>query len=235
MKPRIGIIVCGLYDNRQFVTNAYIQSVRYAGGLPFLLPLIKSSSVIEEYVALCDGFLFCGGADITPLLFGQEPVNGIGETNIRLDIFQIRFMKKALASGKPILAICRGMQILNVACGGTIYQDISLKSHDTLNHMQYSTSRTDISHKVTVKSGTALHQITGKVLYTNSFHHQAIEKLGLGLIASAQTSDHIIEAVEMPSRSFVMGIQWHPEAMFQTSEKMRQLFRQFIKHSYSNG
>ena len=96
MKSKIGIIVCGLYENKQFVTNAYIQSVRYAGGLPFLLPLIKSSSAIEEYVALCDGFLFCGGADITPLLFGQEPVNGIGETNIRLDIFQIRFMKKVL-------------------------------------------------------------------------------------------------------------------------------------------
>ncbi len=235
MKSKIGIIVCGLYENKQFVTNAYIQSVRYAGGLPFLLPLIKSSSAIEEYVALCDGFLFCGGADITPLLFGQEPVNGIGETNIRLDIFQIRFMKKVLESQKPVLAICRGMQILNVACGGTIYQDISLKSRDTLNHMQNSTSRTDISHKVTIKPGTQLHRIIGTILYTNSFHHQALDQLGSGLIVSAQTSDHIIEAIEMPSRPFVIGIQWHPEAMFQTSEEMRDLFHQFVKHAYSNG
>ena len=87
MKSKIGIVVCGLHDNRQFVTNAYIQSIRYAGGLPFLIPLVKSTAAIEDYISLCDGFLFCGGADITPLLFGQEPVNGIGETNIRLDIF----------------------------------------------------------------------------------------------------------------------------------------------------
>ena len=126
MKSKIGIVVCGIYDNKQFVTNTYIQSIRYAGGLPLLIPLVKSNSAIDEYVKLCDGFLFCGGADITPLLFGQEPVNGLGETNIRLDIFQIRLMKKALESQKPILAICRGMQVLNVACGGTIYQDISL-------------------------------------------------------------------------------------------------------------
>lgn len=229
MKSKIGIVVCGIYDNKQFVTNTYIQSIRYAGGLPLLIPLVKSNSAIDEYVKLCDGFLFCGGADITPLLFGQEPVNGLGETNIRLDIFQIRLMKKALESQKPILAICRGMQVLNVACGGTIYQDISLKSEDTLNHMQNSASRTDISHKVTVKSGTQLHQIVGSILYTNSFHHQALDRLGTGLVVSAHTSDHIIEAVEMPAHPFVIGIQWHPECMFQTSKEMRELFCRFIK------
>lgn len=125
MQPKIGIIVCGLFENRQFVSNAYIQSIRYAGGLPLIIPLVKSTPAITDYVRLCDGFLFCGGADITPLLFGQEPLNGIGETNISLDIFQIRLMKHILQSKKPLLAICRGIQILNVACGGTILQDIS--------------------------------------------------------------------------------------------------------------
>lgn len=229
MKPKIGIIVCGLHDNRQFVTNAYIQSVRYAGGLPFLIPLVKSSAAINDYLSLCDGFLFCGGADITPLLFGQEPVNGIGETNIRLDLFQIRLMRKILETSKPVLAICRGIQILNVACGGTIYQDLSLKSGDLLNHMQTSVSRNEISHKVTVKPGTLLHQITGSILYTNSFHHQALDKLGAGLITSAKTSDSTIEAIEMPSHPFVVGVQWHPEAMYQTSPAMRELFSRFVK------
>lgn len=229
MKPKIGIVVCGLHENKQFVTNAYIQSIRYAGGLPLIIPLVKSNPAIDDYIRLCDGFLFCGGADITPLLFGQEPVNGIGETNISLDIFQIRLMKRILLTKKPVLAICRGIQILNVACGGTIYQDISLKSGDILNHMQSSNSRKDISHKITVEQGTRLHKIVGSILYTNSFHHQAISSLGQGLIVSAHTSDGVIEAIEMPDRSFVIGVQWHPEAMFRNSSEMRELFHAFIR------
>lgn len=229
MKPKIGIVVCGLYDNKQFVTNAYIQSIRYAGGLPFLIPLIKSNPAIDEYIQLCDGFLFCGGADITPLLFGQEPVNGIGETNISLDIFQIRLMKRILLTKKPVLAICRGIQILNVACGGTIYQDISLKPGDALNHMQTSTSRKDISHKIKTTPGTLLQGIIGNILYTNSFHHQVLDQLGDGLIASAHTSDGTIEAVEMPDHPFVVGVQWHPEAMYRNSSEMRALFHAFIR------
>ena len=85
-KPLIGIVVCGLSDNRQFVSNPYIQSVRYSGGIPILLPLIRSDTMLEQYLRLCDGFLFCGGNDITPLLFGQEPREGIGNTNITLDV-----------------------------------------------------------------------------------------------------------------------------------------------------
>ena len=165
------------------------------------------------------------------MLFGQEPVNGIGETNIRLDLFQLRLMRKILETSKPVLAICRGIQILNVACGGTIYQDLSLKSGDVLNHMQTSVSRNEISHKVTVKPGTLLHQITGNILYTTSFHHQALDKLGAGLITSAKTSDGTIEAIEMPSHPFVVGVQWHPEAMYQNSSAMRELFSRFVKTS----
>lgn len=229
MRPKIGIVVCGLFENKQFVTNAYIQSIRYAGGLPLIIPLVKSTPAIEDYIKLCDGFLFCGGADITPLLFGQEPVNGIGETNISLDIFQIRLMRQILQTKIPVLAICRGIQILNVACGGTILQDISLKPGDALNHMQTSNSRKDISHKIIVEQNTLLHHITGSILYTNSFHHQILDRLGEELIASAHTSDGTIEAVEMPDHPFVVGVQWHPEAMFRTSSVMRDLFHAFIR------
>lgn len=229
MKSKIGIVVCKLHENRQFVTNTYIQSIRCAGGLPLIIPLVKSTSAIADYVKLCDGFLFCGGGDITPLLFGEEPLNGIGETDISLDLFQIRLMKQILQTRKPLLCICRGMQILNVACGGTILQDISLKTGDALNHMQTSGSRRDISHKVTVEPNTLLHKITGSILYTNSFHHQILDRLGNGLIASAHTSDGTVEAVEMPDRPFTIGVQWHPEAMFRTSSAMRDLFHAFIK------
>ncbi|WP_461810837.1 gamma-glutamyl-gamma-aminobutyrate hydrolase family protein [Faecalimonas sp.] len=230
MKPKIAIIICGLSENRQFVTNSYIQAIHHSGGLPLIIPLIKSNVAIQEYISLCDGFLFCGGGDITPLLFGQEPLDKLGETDITLDIFQLRFMRHVLLSGKPILAICRGMQLLNIACNGTICQDISLKQKDCLNHMQRS-SRKDISHKIITKSGTLLHRLIGKIVYTNSFHHQTVDRLGKGIICSANTSDGIIEGIELHNHSFAVGVQWHPEAMYHSTPVMRKLFFSFIHMS----
>jgi len=231
MKTKIGIIICDLIDSKQFVTDAYIQAVKSAGGLPIILPLVKSKTVIQDYVALCDGFLFCGGGDITPLLFGQEPNYGIGATDITLDLFQIRLMKEILKAEKPVLAICRGMQVMNVACGGTIYQDLNQLDIETINHMQTSLSRKDISHKVFFKSKTRLHRMFGDFAFTNSFHHQAIDRLGLGLIISGTTGDDIIEAIEMPSHPFVVGVQWHPESMLNSAPNMKQLFHALIHHA----
>lgn len=231
MKTKIGIVICGLENNRQYVTHSYIQAIKSAGGLPIILPLVKSKPVIREYVSLCDGFLFCGGGDITPLLFGQEPENGIGKTDISLDLFQIRLMKVALESEKPILAICRGIQILNVACGGTIYQDLYSANLETINHMQTSLSRKDISHKVSFASKSHVHRLLGPFAYTNSFHHQAIDRVGKGLIVTGTTGDNIIEAIEMPSHPFVVGVQWHPENMFDSAPNMKQLFFSLIQHA----
>lgn len=231
MEPKIGIVTCGFIDNKQFVTNAYIQSVRYSGGIPLILPLIRSDHIIRDYIALCDGFLFCGGNDITPLLFGQEPKNGNGKTNITLDLFQIRLMKQVLSGKKPVLSICRGMQVYNVACGGTIYQDISLQPGKHLDHMQQSYSRNEVSHRITVEHGTMLKEYIGRCLYVNSYHHQTIDKPGEGLIVSARASDSTIEALEMPSHPFAIGVQWHPECMYRTSPEMRELFGAFILHA----
>lgn len=230
MKSKIGIVICGLMDNRQFVSDAYIQAIKSANGLPLLLPLVKSNEVISDYAELCDGFLFCGGEDITPLLFGEEPAHGIGKTDITLDLFQIRLMKTLLKTRKPILAICRGMQILNVACGGTICQDILLRKEDSLNHMQTSHSRQDISHRVVFSPKSKLQRIIGDFAYTNSYHHQVLDLLGEHLTASGKTSDGVIEAIEMPSHPFVIGVQWHPEAMYENTSNMRHLFHAFMRY-----
>lgn len=230
MKPKIAIIICGLSENRQFVSNSYVQAIHYSGGLPLIIPLVKSKIAIQEYVSLYDGFLFCGGGDITPLFFDQEPLEKLGETNITLDTFQLHFIQHVLLSRKPILAICRGMQLLNIACNGTLYQDISLKQKQCINHMQHS-PRKDINHKIITKPGTLLHKLMGRKIYTNSFHHQAIHRLGQGLISSAHTSDGIIEGIELNNYSFAIGVQWHPEAMYHSTPSMRKLFFYFIHMS----
>lgn len=234
MKPKIGIIICGFIDHNQFVANSYIQSIRYSGGIPLILPLVRSDKILEEYITLCDGFLFCGGNDITPLLFGQEPKNGNGKTNITLDLFQIRIMRQILKINKPILAICRGMQVLNVACGGTIYQDISLQPGKHLDHMQQSFSRQEISHKIFITNNSQLRNYIGNCLFVNSYHHQALDVVGKKLIVSATASDHTIEAIEMPSHPFAIGVQWHPENMYRTSSEMRELFGNFVLKSSVN-
>ena len=230
MKTKIGIVICGSENNKQYVSDSYIQAIKSVGGLPIILPLIKSKVAIQEYVDLCDGFVFCGGGDITPLLFGQEPITNAGKTDISLDLYQIRLMKKILETDKPVLAICRGMQILNVACGGTIYQDINLVNFDTLTHTQNSVSRRDISHKVIFEPGSMVNKLLGNFAYTNSFHHQSVDRLGKGLTVSGFTGDAIVEAIEMPSHSFVIGVQWHPEYMLDLSN-MKQLFYALIRYS----
>ena len=231
MKTKIGIVICGLENNSQYVTDSYIQAIKSAGGLPIILPMIKSKSAIKEYASLCDGFLFCGGGDITPLLFGQEPTNGIGKTDITMDLFQIRMMRQVLESEKAVLAICRGMQVLNVACGGTIYQDLNEVEFDTINHMQTSLSRKDVSHKVSFVSKSRIHGMLGPFAYTNSFHHQAIDRVGKDLIVTGTTGDDIIEAIEMPSHPFVLGVQWHPESMIDSAPNMKQLFFSLVRHA----
>lgn len=230
MKTKIGIVICGLENQRQYVSDSYIQAIKTVGGLPIVLPLIKSKSVITEYAELCDGFLFCGGGDITPLLFGQEPADNSGKTDISLDLYQIRLMKAILETDKPVLAICRGMQVLNVACGGTIYQDMNLIDFETINHMQNSVSRRDISHKVIFEPDSFIQKLLGDFAYTNSYHHQAVDRLGKGLTVSGFTGDAIVEAIEMPSHTYVLGVQWHPENMLDCSN-MKQLFAALLRYA----
>lgn len=230
MKTKIGIVICGLENQKQYVSDSYIQAIKTVGGLPIILPLIKSKSVIAEYKELCDGFLFCGGGDITPLLFGQEPADNSGKTDISLDLYQIRLMKAVLDTDKPVLAICRGMQVLNVACGGTIYQDMNLIDFETINHMQNSISRRDISHKVIFEPDSLIQKLLGSFAYTNSYHHQAIDRLGKGLTVSGFTGDAIAEAIEMPSHTYVLGVQWHPETMLDCSN-MKQLFTALLRYA----
>ena len=231
MKPVIGIVSCGYINQRQFVPQTYIQAVEKSGGTPILLPCTQNEEAYLCYGRQCDGFLFCGGGDITPLLFGEELMTERGGTDFRTDQFHISLMKYLLTLKLPILAICRGMQILNIALGGTIYQDISLRWPVSMNHMQLSEDRSDPCHKITVIKDSILSNILGENEVVNSFHHQCIRILGTSLKISAVASDGIIEAIESDQLSFVVGVQWHPECMLNTYSSMQELFFTFIEKS----
>lgn len=233
MKPVIGIMCCGLNGKQQFITDVYIRAIRLSGGYPVLIPLLPPEFEIDHYLELCHGFLFPGGGDFSPLLFDEDPVPGIGETNLDVDVFQIHFAEKVLTAKKPILGICRGMQILNAARGGSIYQNLTLQTDHPLQHMQTSQNRSDAWHKIIVTEGSLLHTLTGNVVYTNSFHHQSIHIPGEDVSPCAFASDGIIEAIEIKNHPFALGVQWHPEVMFFSSPCMRNLFTAFIEAAAS--
>lgn len=161
MKPVIGILYCGFltqgFDRQSiYVTASYLSAIEASGGLPVIIPYISSTYDIASYTKLCDGFLFCGGDDITPILFHEELCTDRGHTDQKTDSFHLSFMKEALRSRLPIFGICRGMQVLNLALGGTIYQDISLRPQPSLNHMQLSENRSDLCHKISVSNNSLL-------------------------------------------------------------------------------
>ena len=229
MKPVIGIVICGFENSRQFVSQPYIEAIIQSGGCPILLPCTDDRDLLSRYVHMCDGFLFCGGGDITPFLFDEPPLTSAGTTDIKTDIFHLTFMEYALLSNFPILAICRGMQILNVSLGGTIYQDLSLISTPVYHHMQHSESRSDVSHRVYFKPNSLLYRLFGDYCYTNSYHHQAIHNTGSNTCVTGSTKDGVAEAIEATDHPFAVGVQWHPECMYHTSKEMKSLFDTFIE------
>lgn len=231
MKPVIGIVSCGYMERRQFVPQTYIHAIEDSDGIPLLLPCTIDEDAYSYYGEICNGFLFCGGDDITPLLFGEELMTEHGSTDLRTDRFHITLMQYLLTLRLPILAICRGMQILNISLGGTIFQDIALRRPPSLNHMQLSSDRSDPCHRITIYKDSILSNILSKNEVVNSFHHQCIHILGKNLRISATSSDGIIEAIESDLLPFVVGVQWHPECMIHSSASMGKLFYTFVEKS----
>ena len=231
MKPIIGVTsFTELNGNDYMITMDDANAVLRAGGIPVALPTLLNVSDIDEIVQSLDGLYLTGGYDIDPTLFGEEPHPKLGVIVPSRDAFEIMIVKKFLELDKPILGVCRGCQILNIAVGGDMYQDTgSQVNHDILQHKQLA-PKTHGSHFVDVPQGTLLNRITGSERFKiNSHHHQSNRFVPAPFRVSGTASDGIIEAIESDTHSFVLAVQWHPESMVSSNdEPSLKIFEAFI-------
>lgn len=220
MTPRIGITPCSRIDD-------YVESVRAAGGDPIVL---DNSDMPADVLQRVDGILLTGGADVDPALYGQ-PKHASTDIDAARDAFEVPLSRAALAADVPLFAICRGVQVLNVAAGGTLVQDIPTEAPTTIEH-SVTQQRDALAHDVRVAPGTRLASLlheseSPETCSVNSRHHQAVGRVAPSFVVSAVSPDGIIEAIERPSASFCLGVQWHPENFWRTGEFL-PLFREFI-------
>jgi len=229
--PLIGVttsISVGAYPERAYVNTAYLRAVQRAGGVPVLLPPTLDASALDALCSRLSGLLLTGGGDLDPARFGEPRHPAVYEVSDARDGLELDVTTRALDRDLPLLAICRGIQVLNVALGGTLYQDIPSDPGSPIAHSQKD--RRDIAtHAVKVTPGTRLAAILGTLsLDVNTFHHQSIKALGRGLGVAATAPDGIIEGVERGDRRFVVGVQWHPEDLVEHDPAAANLFAALV-------
>lgn len=212
MRAIIGIS-SNLKEDLLSVPMSNVRAITQFGGVPIVLPNLVGDG-IEEIAGAIDGLLLTGGGDIDPTLFGEEPLPGLGNIVPERDQFELALIQKMLELNKPILGICRGAQIMSIAMGGDMYQDIySQKDAPLLQHDQQAPNWHG-SHFVQVTEGSLLRKIVGvDKIKVNSYHHQALRNMPEGFIVSGVASDGVIESFESTNHAFVMGVQWHPESL----------------------
>lgn len=240
MKPIIGITAHIMIETdpighelfgHSHIGNTYVTSISQAGGVPIILPAFIDAKDRQDIVDLCDGFLFAGGLDMSPSLYDEDVHPKLNVTNLKFDHTQINLMKKVMEAKKPILAICRGSQVMNVACGGSLYQDVSESPGSYIKH-SHETGNADGAHRVFIDKDSKLYTMLGEKQMVNSYHHQSIKRLGENIKAVAYAADGIVEGIELQDYPFGIGVQWHPEAMYAfEDESMKPLFDAFIKAS----
>lgn len=229
-KPVIGLVPAYDPDRKQcFLRPQYAKAILNAGGLPFVLPLTYEEDILEDITDLYDGFLFTGGADISPSLYGEEPLPCTGRCVCDREAMEKGLLEAALKKGKPVLGICRGMQFLNVAMGGSLYQDLLAFHPEAGDHWQKEPYETCF-HANRIFEGTPLHQaVQVSTLRVNSMHHQGIKHLASSLAPMAVSEDGVIEAVYAPDYDFVWGVQWHPEFLCGQDECHARIFEALVQ------
>ena len=215
---------------RDITNEAYTSSLVKAGSTPILLPVIRSE--VDNLLDLCDGLLLPGGWDIDPRFYFSERNSLCGESDEATDVFQLELLQEARKRNLPVLGICRGAQLINVGFGGTLHQDYSLRSTTCLRHNHHQAA-TEGFHTINLEQNSHLSTCFSKSsLWVNSLHHQQIAKLGAGLKITAICEDGGVEAIEGEKEPWILGVQWHPEAMMRANEEMLPLFTCFVERAH---
>lgn len=211
--------------NSYWMLPGYMNGIIQAGGVPVMLPLTADSSLLEQLVHTLDGFLFTGGQDVSPSIYGEQPSPACGECCPARDEMEQILFQLVCRYDKPMLGICRGIQFLNAALGGTLYQDLPSEHPSSVIHCQKPPY--DIpSHEVELVSNSPLSDLlkTDRLM-VNSYHHQAVKQLSAALRPMAYSPDGLVEACQAPDRRFMWAVQWHPEFSFESDASSRLIFR----------
>lgn len=226
--------------------QSWVMNQRYyyaaigGGGVPVMIPLIADDpETLRCLYERLDGILLAGGVDVDPINFGEPPHPRLGNVDPDRDSVELQLARWALADGKPILGLCRGLQVINVALGGSLHQDLEAEFPQAIKHDYFPTAgfeRDYLAHPVELRSGSRLAQtFATATVSVNSMHHQGVKRLGADLVATAFAPDGLIEAIEADDDRFVVGVQWHPEALEEKDPRTVQLFREFteaaVRHS----
>ncbi len=216
------------------MSQRYVLTLTNSGAIPWLIPLVDDETLRGVYDAL-DAVFLPGGADIDPASYGREPHALCDKTDRERDRVELALARWAMEDGKPVLGVCRGMQLINLAAGGTLFQDIAEQMPGSIKHDYFPFSgehftRDFLAHEVTVAEGTRLAGVFGAgQLRVNSMHHQGVREMGDGLVVSATAPDGLVEGLESANGQYVVGVQWHPEALTDSQDAARQLFDEFVQ------
>lgn len=238
MKPIIGITPSPIMDTssagtfeKYALSTTYVNAVIAAGGVPIILP--PQDDAAERILGMVDGLLFSGGADIDPTHYGENDVHPTTyDIHPLRDRFELRLIELAIAEDMPVLCICRGIQMLNVACGGTLFQHVPEQFETEIPHRQHEAGfdHFQASHDVIVEPDTLLERVYGADrIAVNSYHHQAVKSLAPSLRVGGHAADGLMEAVEVREKTFVLGVQWHPEMMFKHHPEQLRPFTALVE------
>lgn len=229
MGPIIGVMP--LYDEDRdsiWLLPGYQDLIEQNGGIPLILPLTTNKETLRPFLSICSGFLFTGGQDVAPASYGEEKQPVCGPQSLTRDEMELFFMKEVIAEDKPLLAICRGVQLLNVLYGGTLYQDLPSEYTSKIDH-HMKAPYDQVQHKVDLPEDSLLQQLLQRdEMGVNSYHHQGIKDLGAGLEVTAISTDGLIEGISLPDAKFVLGVQWHPEFFNAVTVENQALMAAFL-------
>lgn len=235
MKPAIGVFPLWDDDKRSiWMLPAYLDALSRFGALPITLPLEMSIADIDQIVEMCDGFLFTGGHDVNPAIYGVARSEMCGVWSESRDFIEVEILRRALDRDIPIFGICRGIQLFNAAYGGTLYQDLPSEYTSSVSHAMKPPYDT-VQHRVTIIDDTPLATLSeGRLdIGVNSYHHQAVRDLAPRFRAMAMSEDGLIEAIYDPTQHFAQALQWHPELNFKVCELSQRIFSKFVEASES--